>query len=207
METLYESRIVHRSIIRFLIGVFARLPRYIKFKSIRRKAIRKGAKIGQDVTISPDFIRNLNSFVEIGDHTSIAHECDLTSLLYPIVIGRNVIIGNDVKFVMTSHNIDSVEYEHFAPREGLEIEDYVWICPHSIILPSVKRIGRGAVVGAGSVVVKDVEPMAVMGGNPAKILRYRKCVHSNLVIESLRGNDLITYMKTWIKGRKNAHST
>lgn len=69
----------------------------------------------------------------------------------------------------------------------------------------MRRIGRGAVIGAGSVVAKDVEPMAVMAGNPARLLRYRKCVHSNLVVESLLGNDLITYIKTWVKakGRRN----
>lgn len=89
----------------------------------------------------------------------------------------------------------------------VKIEDYIWIYPHVIILPSVKRIGRGAVIGAGSVVAKDVEPMAVVGSNPAKTLRYRKCVHSNLVVESLLGNDFITYVKTWIKSKKNAPHT
>ena len=81
------------------------------------------------------------------------------------------------------------------------IEDYVWICPDSVILPSVKKIGYGAVIGANSVVVKDVEPMSVVSGNPAKEIKRRKCVHENLVVESLLGGDYIIYKKTW-KDRK-----
>lgn len=95
---------------------------------------------------------------------------------------------------MGSHNIDSEEWEHVRKgSEELIIEDYVWICPDSTILPSVKIIGRGAVVGACSVVCKDVEEMLVVGGNPATPLRYRKCVHTDLVIESLLSGDLKKY--------------
>ena len=127
---------------------------------------------------------------------SINHDVNLTSLIYPLRIGNNVIIGNNVDFILSSHNIDSVEWEHIQPSGGLVIEDYVWICPHSIILPSVKRIGFGAVIGAGSVVTKDVEPMAVVGGNPARKIRNRLNIHTNVCIESLLGGDLITYLKT-----------
>lgn len=51
------------------------------------------------------------------------------------------------------------------------------------------------VISSGSVVVKDVESMSVVGGNPAKELKKRKCVHKNLVVESLLGGDY-TYRKT-----------
>lgn len=48
---------------------------------------------------------------------------------------------------------------------------------------------------SGSVVVKDVESMSVVGGNPAKEFKKRKCVHKNLVVESLLGGDYYTYKK------------
>lgn len=51
------------------------------------------------------------------------------------------------------------------------------------------------VISSGSVVVKDVESMSVVGGNPAKELKKRKCVHKNLVVESLLGGDYYTYKK------------
>lgn len=76
---------------------------------------------------------------------------------------------------------------------GIIIEDYVWISTDVLILPSCRKIGRGAVIAAGSVVVKDVEPMSIVSGNPAKEIRKRKCVHSNLVVEGLLGGDYLRY--------------
>lgn len=55
--------------------------------------------------------------------------------------------------------------------------------------------------GSGSVVVKNTAPMSVVGGNPAKELKKRKCVHSNLIVESLLGGDYDIYKKT----RKKRH--
>jgi serine acetyltransferase len=57
------------------------------------------------------------------------------------------------------------------------------------------------VVSSGSVVVKDVAPMSVVGGNPAKEFKKRACVHSDLVVESLLGGDYEIYKQTW-KNRK-----
>ena len=59
------------------------------------------------------------------------------------------------------------------PRTKLVIGNDVWIGHNAIILPSVSNIGDGAVIGAGSVVTKDVPPFAVVAGNPAKIILYR----------------------------------
>ena len=52
------------------------------------------------------------------------------------------------------------------------IEDAVWIGMRSMIMPGV-RLGEGAVIAAGSIVTKDVPPYAIVGGNPAKIIKYR----------------------------------
>lgn len=52
------------------------------------------------------------------------------------------------------------------------IEENVWIASHCVILPGV-TIGEGAVIAAGSIVTKSVEPMSVVAGNPAKIVKYR----------------------------------
>lgn len=53
------------------------------------------------------------------------------------------------------------------------VEDDVWIGHQAIITPGCKRIGRGAVIGAGAVVTRDVAPYAIVAGNPAKLIRYR----------------------------------
>ena len=142
----------------------------------------------------------LNQNFKIGNHCSL-HSVKFSSSLHNVTIGNNVIIGSGAKIIRGSHNIDSPEFENKVTNPNLIIEDYVWICPDSVILPSVKKIGYGAVIGANSVVVKDVEPMSVVSGNPAKEVRKRKCVHENLVVESLLGGDYIIYKRTW-KNRK-----
>lgn len=60
------------------------------------------------------------------------------------------------------------------PSEPLEIAGDVWIGARVIILPGCKRIGAHSIVGAGAVVTRDVPDYAIVGGNPAKVLRMRK---------------------------------
>lgn len=193
-KTLYEKRVQERSTLRFLVGLYPRLIRYIYFSYTRYIARCRGAIVGEDVTMPLSFAKRANSNLVIGNNVSIARGVNFSSLRYKCIIGNNVIIGTNVWFVMDSHNIDSEEWEHVRNgSDKLIVEDYVWICPDSTILPSVKIIGKGAVVGANSVVCKDVEEMLVIGGNPAKPLRYRKCVHVNLVVESLLSGDLKKY--------------
>ena len=55
----------------------------------------------------------------------------------------------------------------------LNIGSDVWIGANAIITPSCKKIGNGSVIGAGSIVTKDVPDYAIVAGNPAKIIRYR----------------------------------
>ena len=59
------------------------------------------------------------------------------------------------------------------PIGSLEIGHDAWLGQGAIITPGCKRIGTGAVVGAGAIVTKDVPDFAVVGGNPARIIRYR----------------------------------
>jgi acetyltransferase-like isoleucine patch superfamily enzyme len=59
------------------------------------------------------------------------------------------------------------------PNAGLSIGNDVFIGHNAIILPTVEQIGDGAIIGAGSVVHKDVAPYAVVTGNPARVVRYR----------------------------------
>jgi acetyltransferase-like isoleucine patch superfamily enzyme len=63
--------------------------------------------------------------------------------------------------------------ELLVNRTKLAVENDVWIGQNVIILPSVSKIENGAVIGAGSVVTKNVPPFAVVVGNPAKVIKYR----------------------------------
>lgn len=86
-------------------------------------------------------------------------------------IGNNVDIGEYVKIWTLDHDPND---ENHSPRGGKTIiEDHAWIAPWSIILPGVK-IGRGAVVGAGSIVTRDVPPLAIVAGSPARHIGTRE---------------------------------
>ena len=90
-------------------------------------------------------------------------------------IGTNVAIGPDVAIFTSNHRYEGVEWVPFGPelnKRAVCIEDHVWIAGRAVILPGV-TIGEGAVVGAGAVVVKDVPPCAIVGGNPAVIVKLR----------------------------------
>jgi len=101
-----------------------------------------------------------------------------------LVIGNYCSIGNDVKFIVESEHpykglstypfkVYNLGYKHEAKSKGdIVLKDDVWIGDNSIILSGV-TIGQGAIIGAGSVVTKDVAPYAIVGGNPAKVIKYR----------------------------------
>ncbi len=88
-----------------------------------------------------------------------------------IQIGNKCRIGHQVMIMDSSMHQEPPENRHLRPSpKTVMIEDDVWIGSRSIILPGVK-IGRGSIIGAGSVVTKDIPPMTIAAGNPAKIIR------------------------------------
>lgn len=192
--TKYEEFIYQKSNARFLIGIITRVWLYLVFEHRRRKARRRGATIGKNVILSRKIARTANHNLFIGDNSSLVSEKISLDMRLPLRIGSNVIVGHEVEIITVSHNIDSKDFER--KNYGVTIEDYAWICPHSVILPSCTRVGKGAVVGTGSVVVKRVDDMQVVSGNPAGLLRMRLMLPENLVVESLNGGDLLTYIAT-----------
>ena len=87
-----------------------------------------------------------------------------------ITIGNRVCIGEDVRLLTGSHSLTSPSFDLIT--KPITIKDNVWVATGAIVLPGV-TIGEGAVVAAGSVVTKDVEPWTVVGGNPAKFIKKR----------------------------------
>lgn len=99
-------------------------------------------------------------------------------------IGSYCAIGVGVTVIVGNHYYDypAIEYDFYLKHFGqlpyeiekkvTVIENDVWIGDNVVILPGV-RIGTGAILGAGAIVTKDVPPYAIVGGNPAKIIKYR----------------------------------
>jgi acetyltransferase-like isoleucine patch superfamily enzyme len=103
-----------------------------------------------------------------------------------LLIGRYVSIGPGVSAFRRNHPHDRASMHPYfyntalgiaeretVPPHPLVISDDAWIGANSIILPGCRRIGRGAVIGAGSVVTKDIPDYAIAAGNPARVLRFR----------------------------------
>jgi len=92
-----------------------------------------------------------------------------------LIIKDNVTISHGV-FIST-HDHKVIDKKALGKQKtlfsNLLIESEVWIGAKTIILSSVKRIGKGATIGAGSVVTKDVDDYSVVAGNPAKLIRYK----------------------------------
>lgn len=101
--------------------------------------------------------------IEIGDDTQIGDNCFLDGR-DKLKIGNHVDIASQVLIYNEEHNIGSLDFE--ASCSPVEIGDYVFVGPRSIILPGVK-IGKGAVVAAGAVVTKNVPEFAIVAGIPA----------------------------------------
>ena len=187
--TRYEEYVNSKSKLRWIFGCIMRLRTYLRYKNRVRLARKRGALIGESVVIPMELAKRACSNLSIDSYTSI--QSSKLDLRNKVIIGSHVIIGGGNQIITTSHNIDSPDWE--PKHYGIEIEDYVWISTNCLIMPSCRKIGRGAVIGAGSVVIRDVPPMAVMSGNPAQEIRKRKTIHSDLIVEGLLGGDFKTF--------------
>lgn len=147
---------------------------YCRWGNTVKNVFAKGAfeYVGRDVNwgkhlnIASDFRIGHNSGV--GDNARIANK---------VTIGNDVMIGKNLIIHTRNHKTDHVDIpmrlqglSEFSP---LVIGNDVWICDNVIITPSCCKIGDGSILSAGAVVTKDVEPYTVVGGNPAKVIKYR----------------------------------
>ncbi len=128
-----------------------------------------GISIGsRSVIHSPVRFLGMGS-ISIGSNSVIGSRCYLDNRV-SIGIGNNVSIAHGTKIYTLGHDVDD---PYFAVTRGrVEIADYVCIFSNVLIMPGVK-LGKGSVVFPGSVVTKDVDDYAVVGGNPARFIRYR----------------------------------
>ena len=115
--------------------------------------------------------------IHVGDYSF--GPCFKPSVFPPdVVVGRYTSIAPGVRVVNENHPIDHLSSHPFfytagTNRRTTTIGNDVWIGHNAIILPGCQNIGDGAIVAAGAVVTRDVEPYAIVGGVPAKVIRYR----------------------------------
>jgi acetyltransferase-like isoleucine patch superfamily enzyme len=95
-----------------------------------------------------------------------------------LIVGENVDVAERVVIWSMTHDVKSSD--HATKKTETEIGDYVWIGSDSIILAGLK-IGEGAVIGAGSVVTKNVAPLDIVAGNPAVIVGKRQILPKYII--------------------------
>jgi acetyltransferase-like isoleucine patch superfamily enzyme len=128
-----------------------------------------GMKIGRGSAIHMG-LKLYNPFnIEIGED-SIVGEDSVLDGRDRLTIGNHVDIASEVMIYNAKHDVRDPNFR--AVKSPVTIEDYVFIGPRAIILPGI-TIRKGAVVGAGAVVTKDVEEYSIVGGVPAKQIGER----------------------------------
>lgn len=150
-----------------LMNVFPPFIRSIVFKmSLKKKGKRGNIDYGV-------YMRYMNH-IEIGNDVWINRNVQLYASHYKknvkIVIGDHVAIGPSTVFFAAGHDTSSFGLDDTAAT--ITVKDHVWIGGNSTILQGV-TIGEGAVVAAGAVVTKDVEPYTIVGGIPAVKIKDR----------------------------------
>ncbi len=176
---------------KFLINSFFS---YRKRNKLRLKWRFQNRHNTTKLEIIPDDI-NFFNIVKVGKHTYGSIRAIYSSgSKEELTIGSYCSIGSGTTFLMGSEHpynyistfpfkVKILGIEHESTSKGkIELEDDVWIGENVFILSGVK-IGQGAVVAAESVVVKNIPPYAIVGGNPAKIIKYR---FSEKTIEKLQ---------------------
>ena len=135
-----------------LYKIMMRMP----YSKIRLWALRKqGYRVGKNVYLPSD--------IKIA-HNFVYKRGELT-------IGDRVSIAPGVTLILSSHsNFSTVSQNVSQKGSFITIEDDAWIGAGAIILNGI-TIGKGAIVGAGSIVTRDVPPHAIVAGNPAKVIR------------------------------------
>lgn len=136
----------------------------ISFLRFLRMKIGKHTAICRGVDIRTPYRISIGSYTTINKHVVLDGRGKIR-------IGDNVDIAQEVNIWSLQHDYNSPSYDTKADK--VVIEDYVWIASRATVLPGV-TIGRGAVIGACSVVTKDIPPMCIAVGNPAKVIGKRE---------------------------------
>lgn len=167
-----------------LTGLVRRIRRrFARFLRDRRKrgysaAVRRiAASCGSDLRVNHP--SRFTRFCRFGDN------CNFNGMTVlgggEVSFGNNFHSGENCRIITQNHNFDhgtAIPYDSTYIKKKITIEDNVWFGDSVIVVGNV-TIGEGAIIGAGAVVVKDVPPGAIVGGNPAKLIRFRDMDHYN----------------------------
>ncbi len=128
------------------------------------------AAVGEGTSIEPPFYCDYGSNITLGAKVFFNFNCVVLDVAR-VTIGNNVLFGPMVQVYTATHPMNAdVRRKGLELGEPIEIDDDVWIGGGAIVCPGV-RIGTRAVIGAGSVVTKDVPEGVFAAGNPCRVVR------------------------------------
>lgn len=127
-------------------------------------------QLGPRVEIEPDFRCDYGFNILADDNLYMNFGCVILDVA-PVTIGRNVMFGPGVHVYTATHPTDPIERSSGSEfAKPIVIGNDVWVGGHATLCPGI-TIGDAAIIAAGAVVIKDVPPRAIVGGNPAKLIR------------------------------------
>ena len=128
------------------------------------------ARVGVEPFVEPPFFCDYGSNTSIGDRFYANTGCVFLDSA-PVTIGDRVLFGPAVQLLAATHPLEAeLRAQGLEYAEPISIGDDVWLGGGAIVLPGV-TIGDRAIVGAGSVVTRDVAADVVVAGNPARVIR------------------------------------
>jgi acetyltransferase-like isoleucine patch superfamily enzyme len=128
-----------------------------------------GKKVDQSFVLIPPFYTAGGVDIRVGRNVFVNQNCTFYDL-GGLDIGDDVMIGPNVNIITTGHPIEPSRRRDGVTAKPIVIERNVWIGAGATIIGGV-TVGENSVVGAGSVVTRDVPPNTLVGGNPAKVIR------------------------------------
>ncbi len=145
-----------------------------RFSKMSRRATLGAVmlSIGSNVNIEKGVRAHSPKLISLGSNSGLGINCFVDG---KVEIGSNVMMGPDCKLLGINHNFASKDQDIIS--QGISvgkivIGNNVWLGANVIVLSGV-RIGDGAVIGAGSVVARDLPPMSISVGNPATVKKFR----------------------------------
>jgi maltose O-acetyltransferase len=128
------------------------------------------ARVGEEPFVEPPFFCDYGTNTSIGDRFYANTGCIFLDSA-PVTIGDRVLFGPAVQLLAATHPLEAkLRAQGLEYAEPISIGDDVWLGGGAIVLPGV-TIGDRAIVGAGSVVTRDVPADVVVAGNPARVIR------------------------------------
>jgi acetyltransferase-like isoleucine patch superfamily enzyme len=165
--------------------VVARFPSFALRRSWYSRVL--GATIGRGSGIhlgcylwfySPGQVRR--GGLVIGEHSRVNRDCTL-DVRGGVRIGDNVSISPEVMILTAAHGVEDPEFR--VETRPVVLEDHVYVGSRAIVMPGV-TLGRGSVVAAGAIVTRDVPPLAIAAGIPARVVGQRSDTATNYVLDA-----------------------